>query len=459
MRIKFLSVIVSFLIVSIAMSSCLDSDDNTEFSSDATVHAFGLDTVYGKHYKFSIDQLNRLIYNKDSMPVGANSDSILGRILVDTFSVTGWITAGSPTDTLFLLKDSVDLRPAVNKPKQTGMEFTAHAADGTSIRKYYLDVRVHHQDPDSLNWTKVDAFSEIPIQGEPKVVILDNKLLVYTSNTTMYERSALPLANGWSKVSVSNLPSNAKLSSLINFQEKLYMITGSDTERGDVYSSADGSAWEKVNGLSTDVKALVACFSQNEINDQSATLVGILKNSDGLNQFCITKDGQTWNTEGTEIVPKDFPTENIYSTALTTANGVDKVVITGMPQATDKQTNLWFSMDGKGWANLNDGSTPSTACPAMAYPFITYYGGNLYCFGGNMDAIYSSIAGIAWAKTEKKFLLNETFKGRTPYTIVVDPVTANPADRRGYIWVIFGGKGTKNEVWRGRLNRLGFELQ
>ena len=41
MRIKFLSVIVSFLIVSFALSSCLDSDDNYEFSSDATIHAFG----------------------------------------------------------------------------------------------------------------------------------------------------------------------------------------------------------------------------------------------------------------------------------------------------------------------------------------------------------------------------------------------------------------------------------
>ena len=45
MRIKFLSVIVSFLIVSFALSSCLDSDDNYEFSSDATIHAFGIDNI------------------------------------------------------------------------------------------------------------------------------------------------------------------------------------------------------------------------------------------------------------------------------------------------------------------------------------------------------------------------------------------------------------------------------
>lgn len=54
MRIKFLSVIVSFLIVSFALSSCLDSDDNYEFSSDATIHAFGIDTIHGKHYKLQL---------------------------------------------------------------------------------------------------------------------------------------------------------------------------------------------------------------------------------------------------------------------------------------------------------------------------------------------------------------------------------------------------------------------
>ena len=58
MRIKFLAIIASFLFVSIAISSCLDSDDTVELSSDATVHAFGIDTVYGKHISFSASPLN-----------------------------------------------------------------------------------------------------------------------------------------------------------------------------------------------------------------------------------------------------------------------------------------------------------------------------------------------------------------------------------------------------------------
>ena len=120
MRIKFRSVIVSFLIVSFALSSCLDSDDNYEFSSDATIHAFGIDTIHGKHYKFTIDQLNRLIYNRDSLPVG--SDTIIDRILIDTMTVTGWITSGSPTDTVFVMSDSVDLRPAMNNDAGIAIE-------------------------------------------------------------------------------------------------------------------------------------------------------------------------------------------------------------------------------------------------------------------------------------------------------------------------------------------------
>ena len=74
----------------------------------------------------------------------------------------------------------------------------------------------------------------------------------------------------------------------------------------------------------------------------------------------------------------------------------------------------------------------------------------------------NSITGIAWSKAETKFLLPQEFKGKGAYSIIVEPTkdkTVAPADKRDFIWVIFGGNGTKNEVWRGRLNRLGFEIQ
>lgn len=67
MRIKFLSVIVSFFLVSFAVTSCLDTEE-IEYSPDATIHAFALDTIHGVNYKFTIDQLGPdgvgLIYNR-----------------------------------------------------------------------------------------------------------------------------------------------------------------------------------------------------------------------------------------------------------------------------------------------------------------------------------------------------------------------------------------------------------
>lgn len=85
----------------------------------------------------------------------------------------------------------------------------------------------------------------------------------------------------------------------------------------------------------------------------------------------------------------------------------------------------------------------------MNNPALMYYGENFYIFGSvennKLDAIYSSVNGISWRKTEKKFLLDKAMNIAAPYSIVAD----SP-----YIWVIFGGDGSTNEVWRGHLNKL-----
>ena len=181
MRIKFLAIIASFLFVSIAISSCLDSDDTVELSSDATVHAFGIDTVYGKHYKFTIDQLRRKIYNQDSLPIGA--DTIIDRILIDTFTVSGWITSRDEMnsisgDTIFNRADSVNLTKAINT--ENGMKFKIHAPDGFTVNEYSLEIRVHKQDPDSLVWDKMG--SAPTLSGEQKAILFNNELWVFTQS-------------------------------------------------------------------------------------------------------------------------------------------------------------------------------------------------------------------------------------------------------------------------------------
>ena len=111
MRIKFLSFIASFFMVSFVITSCLDDDNDIEYSPDATIHAFELDTIYGISYKFTIDQQNGLIYNQDSLPVHA--DTIIDKILIKTLTTaSGVITMKDKEerDSIININDSLDLR-------------------------------------------------------------------------------------------------------------------------------------------------------------------------------------------------------------------------------------------------------------------------------------------------------------------------------------------------------------
>lgn len=441
--------------MSVVMSGCLDSDDTYEFSSDATLHAFAIDTIYGVDYTFTIDQLNRLIYNRDSLPVSA--DTLIDSIMITTMTVTGWVTSGSPTDTILDTSKALDLRPAMNT--DNGIKFKVHAADGISICEYTLKVNVHQQDPDSLVWTDMQTqgniFSETVNEGEQKAVILKDALWVYASNTTAYTTSTAPDNYRWSEASVTGLPADVRLTSILTYGDALYAVTDSHK----AFTSADGFAWEEVTTLSDNVITLINGFTDR--------LSGIVEMG-GKRYFNISKDGKHWeeatDEDGNvllEEVPADFPVENISTTRSYTGNGVEKVILAGMPLANEKETVPWFSLDGKGWASLAS-TAYDTYCPGMTNPAIMYYGGTYYCFGGGMDAIYQSVAGIAWYKTEKKFLLPESFKEKGAYSVIVEPTTDKTvpaADKRDFIWVVFGGNGAKNEVWRGRLNKLGFEIQ
>lgn len=453
MRIKFLSVIVSFICLSVAFSSCLDSDDTIVYSSDASIYAFGLDTIYGRHYKFTIDQIERLIYNKDSLPMGA--DTLLDRILIDTLSVNGWVTSGSPQDTLLSTTDSLDLRAAINAQGDEGIKLISHAADNTTYI-YKLQIRVHKQDPDSLVWTRVSDNDPLTLQSrasELKSILFQDELLLYTSAGELYRHPIAPQSSGWQAVALQGMPVNARISTLRTFAGALYLAT----DEGELYRSDNGADWQKDEALSGGIVNLIATLPSNAVSHMDETLTAMRLNVEGETRFVTTTDGNGW-IEG-ETVPDDFPGQQLQYTAFNTANGVCKAIVVGTPQTGETATTPWFSLNGTDWAALS--TTSEYFCPALESPFITYYGDALYCFGGNMDAIYTSQTGIAWNVTEKKFLLPAEMSGKKPYAIVTDPTedpTVAPELKRDYLWVITAGEGTQCTVWRGRLNRLGFAI-
>ncbi len=452
MRIKFLSVILSFLLMSIAISSCLDSDDNYEYSSDATIRAFGIDTIgKGIYYKFTIDQLKREIYNVDSLPVG--SDTIIDKILIDTLTVTGWVTSGL-NDTLFNTNDSVDLREPI--------KLKVHAADGVTVREYTIKVNVHKQDPDSLIWKEMAALPTSPASGKQKSVILKEELFVYTSSTTAYRSSlSTPASLQWSLINVEHLPADAKLNSIVSFNNQLFITTTS----GEALYSDNGISWSKMDMQGMQMVTFLGGIPEDKVTGSKNKLTGVFT-KDNKNYFCAKNiEETTWETNE-EIIPDDFPLQGIYSTVFTNASGIKQTVIVGNTETTVEKTIPWFTMDGLTWADM---STPTDfSCPAMKNPSIMYYGGLFHMMGGDFNFIRSSRVGIAWEEaatkfrypTEIKVIPGEEeddkdtieyislFKDKGDYSLAID---ANH-----YIWIVWSKDGS---VWRGRQNKLGFKQQ
>lgn len=365
MRIKFLSVILSFLLMSIAISSCLDSDENYEYSSDATIRAFGIDSITkGVYYKFTIDQLKREIYNVDSLPMGA--DSIIKRILIDTLTVTGWVTSGL-NDTVFNMNDSVDLREPI--------KLKVHAADGITTCEYTIKVNVHTQDPDSLIWREMPSLPVSPASGKQRSVVLNEDLLVYTSTTAAYRTSiSKPASIQWgSQITIDGLPSDAELTSIINFDNQLYTTVG-----GKAFYSANGINWKEMDMQGMYMVTFLAGIPEDKVKGSKSTLTGIFA-KDGKNFFCAKSIEETTWRKGEVEVPTDFPLKEIYSTVSTNKSGSKQTVLVGNTDATIEATQTWFTTDGLKWFNMS-GKTP---CPITKNPSIMYYGNLFYIMGGN----------------------------------------------------------------------------
>lgn len=453
MRIKFLSVIMSFLFVSFAITSCLDNDTNVDYSPDATIHAFGLDTVHGRHYKFTINQLSGEIFNQDSMPVG--SDTILDRILIDTLSTaSGLVTMKNKEDqdSIINIADSIDLS-TTKYTQQKPLKVTVWAPDMIQKKEYRIWVNVHQQDPDSLDWGKTRMAPNLVI-GEQKAVILGERIFVFAKgNSTTVYTADIKDGRSWNTVSLNSMPANFKLASLINFNEKLYVTT----EDGNVYNTENGSTWTKDISLSTgNVDMLLVAFPAPTGNNNLENIVGIsgIVTEGGEKKFTMTdKNATAWKEidRDSQTVPTEFPLTRLSSSVYNTISGVSTAILVGKTEyneeKNDTSTIVWSTEDGLTWYNMT--AVGNFNAPWMESPSIMYYNNQFYIFGSGFKSFYSSQNLLVWKPVMKKFLLPEALRDKeTDYSTVVD--------KNNFIWIMSGNPA---DVWRGRLNKLGFKRQ
>lgn len=455
MRVKLLSVI-TLLIVSIAVTSCLDSDNKEyEYSSDNTVHVFELDSIYkGVYYKFTIDNVGNRIFNVDSVPYSA--DSIIKKIRIRTFETAvnnaGYfmvsVGGDAKNDTLFnYQRDSLDLSKTMENP----LLVKVYPPDGGMYREYRIEVRRHRQDPDTLVWSpKAASFSNGVIDNKQETVILKDVLYTFTTNNTVYS-SSIENGEAFTMQTLTGFDAgeSMKLSSIINHKDILYTVT----DAGNVYASTDAVNWQKSTELSENVVAFTSAFPDY--------LTGIV-NDGGVEKFAITNT-QLTGWELGEDVPPNFPVDNFSHAVYKSNTSLFRSVVVGKTATAQTQTMPWYSLDGKVWIELI--TVAASQLPYWEQPSIMYYDNKLYAFGEGFDSFYTSTdGGLVWNKVEKKVFFHEDFKGRNNYSMAVD--------KDNFIWLVWS-KGVRtvndgsnpvaipydDEVWKGRINRTGFDIK
>ena len=497
MRIKFLSFIASFFMVSFVITSCLDDDNNIEYSPDATIHAFALDTAGLGSYKFTIDQLSREIYNEDSLPVHA--DTIIDKILIKTLTTASGVVTmkdKSGNDSVININDSIDLREDL-----TIKVWSTEALAGISpnqTKEYTIKVRVHQHDPDSWRWKYINEIDN-QITGEQKSIILGSEVLTYSvvgNELRVYKNSLTNFGNGVSQETVG-LPEGQLPTSIVTFQfnRSITMLYATSAGDGHVYESADGINWGKSSMFGEGVELLLATLTNNDISRICYTKKG----ADSQRYFYYQTNDIPQETldeaENGGKVPANFPTKNISYTVYESATNIKSVLLVGdtetatLADDSELETTIVWAYDGSKWVEFS--TTSSVAyCPKYTQPSIIYYNDLVYIFGQNFSSIYVSNQGLFWRKANSKFAfphrdwskggtpnpsVDPEFRGKTNYSMVLDPATQN-------LWIIFSkgsasfeeevekAESTKStttetrtynhdsEVWRGRLNQLWFDL-
>lgn len=450
MKLKVLNIIFSLFLAVCTITSCMDlSGEEYEYSSNASITGFAITdsivtvigtdttTVLGVYYPFIINQNEGRIYNADSLPVNTDISKVVVNITADTY----YIYVVAAQDSLWESTDTLDFRRPI--------EFKVLAETGVFGRTYKAQINVHQQDPDSLVWRKMTSEFASNIQAQ-KAVCTNSHIYIFAEQESQIAMTSSKTSDGknWTQLATINIPVKADYTSVMTWNNTLYILADNQ-----LYTSVNGLDWTKVDTEQTFSKLLANSENNNK-------LIGI----DTENHYISSKDGIVW--EQYDLLPVEFPIGN-YTFAnypLGTNPNIDRIVLLGKNEAsTDTTTIVWSQLGSENeWTPLTYDNN-NHGCPKLENATIIRYNNKLYTFGGSGEYngnvspfnnfFESRDNGISWRTVTKKVMFPEEFthlynEANGNYSCVID--------NKQYIWIVWGQTG---EVWRGRINKMGFKKQ
>lgn len=463
--------IYSFICLSLStmflLTSCLNnSDDTSTYYGDTAITAFtlgtlnryvhvktsaGKDSTYkstltGSSYNFYIDQISKTIYNPDSLPIWTDNSKVVCTI---TSKNGGLIYSKSmKSDSIFYhnSSDSVDF----SKPRT----FYVYATDGSAYRQYTIKVNVHQELSDTFMWHKISTNSTIAAFTGMKALELNGKILLFGTNGSETAIYSTPESDGaeWTKIA-TNLSLDADAYKNVIIHNGMLFAKSNNS----ILKSADGASWTTVSAT-TDITSLVASSTKNLFAIRNNNLVS--SHDGGINW---TKE--SLDDDSTLLPSRDF---TYYTMPLPSNDSIDRVMIVGNRSADDYSTDTASVV----WNKIEDYSNGSEAgtwtyfnvakdnysgyAPRLTNLTMVPYDDGVLAFGG--DGIGKSKAtafnhfyqsrdnGITW-KNNSAYHFPEGFSSSKISFAAVK-------DSKNNLWIICGESG---QIWRGRLNRLGWE--
>lgn len=485
MKLKFLSIVLAgVMITAFSMTSCLNDDiEQVTYTNETSITGFSLgtlwcemvgiaqdgsdslymDTVSFEDYPFTIDQLNRTIENRDSLPVNVDISRVLVDISADTpYIIYGKIkeAGGEATDTLWTSTDSIDFSVA---PAE-GLSFKVLSMNGIYGREYHVKVNVHKQDPDLLTWSENE--SEVPFTAQTlirqKAVYTNGRIYVFGQNgdtpcieyTTV---SANGKANGWTPV--ENVPANTNTYSAMVWQDKIYFLAG-----GELYELADD-----VPQLSADSPADIRLqqLLANATTTNGATYLYAYTEDNR----CVTYDGTAWSEDTPDTALPSAGQRFSYAALPLSYNAnIARTFLFGThtDNAGTESGFMAHRLTNESTWNVYDYTQSDTLrCPNIADATMIYYDKKLYAFGGAINSAQhedyqapfstffaSTDNGLTWKPvTEDVTFPSSSFAGKYEAGYALGEGSYScVVDENNFIWIIWHD-GTMS---RGRINRLGF---
>jgi len=434
------------------MSSCLGETEYDNWNaSNCLIASFTLqsDSIPDlENVIFTIDQVNGLIYNKDSMPYGTEINWLI--VCSVSFEMNPSIVevyqAATGDSLTWNLTDSLDFSDYVR--------FDVYSSDQTATKRYIAKLNIHQQVPDSMEWISFSGRLLGKTVQDLKVIERNNYYWMYVRASSGYElyRSPVTDRKTWIPVSLTGLDGKTLiLSQLTEYEGHLFI----QTSDGMLYYSTNGSAWNRMPDETPVVISLLGSINGSELGKTSPVLAAIIQ-EDNAWYFAAMDAANQW--EKGVAVPAEFPVSGFGNSSYESMFYWHLVVAAGKDRNGGLSDAAWGTMTGLSWVRLTD--ERKSWFERRDGVMLAQYDENLFLIGGinasneaKKDIYISLDKGISWSLADSLIVFPETYKARGHASVLVD---------NDNFLLLFGGKENNSanildELWSGRINRLGFK--